>query len=257
MHPKTLAVANLLGVIYTAVGRYEDSLNVLHDTLERCRQTLGVEHPFTLGCKLSLAASLRSLGKQEEAIPYLEESFGGYEKTLGEKHPKTLAAMGVLGTTYIDVGRVEEGAVLLRRTVELKKSTLGETHKETLSTIQILARAMVMQDKLDDAKSLLIECLDRQVKKDSQGWEADTVRIQLGGVLLAQKDFEGALKHLRAGYRGMSKPGTPIPPAIRKQQLSKALEGLISLANATEREAIVPKLQQKLEALNATETNSK
>ena len=90
-HPYVADSLNNLGLLYHAMGRYEQAEPYSGKALDMRRRLLGEEHPYVASSLNNLAYLYESMGRYEQAIAYYVEAIELAKRVLGEDHPNTQA----------------------------------------------------------------------------------------------------------------------------------------------------------------------
>jgi cellulose biosynthesis protein BcsQ/tetratricopeptide (TPR) repeat protein len=130
-------IANIL----RAQGKYEDSLALDEEVLERQLAVLGDEDDqHVLMTTSSIAADLRGLGRFSEALEYDRETHQRYGDVYGEDHPRTLTAANNLAVSLAVSGDYYAARDLDRRTFETREEILLPDHPLTIESAVNLGR---------------------------------------------------------------------------------------------------------------------
>src|SRR5262249_15808856 len=121
----------------------------------------------------------------------------------------------------------------------LIKEALAERRRrvpaDSLQLAGLLARSatIVLEAKAwTAAETILRESLAIREKAEPDAWTTFNTKAMLGGALLGQEKYGDAEPLMREGYEGMKQRRDKIP-AQSKDRLTRALEWLIELADAT------------------------
>ncbi|MFE7838519.1 FxSxx-COOH system tetratricopeptide repeat protein [Streptomyces sp. NPDC057474] len=145
-------IANIL----RAQGRYEESLAVDQDVLDRQRAVFGDENDqHILMTTSSIAADLRGLGRLKEALRYDEETYGRYEQNYGEDHARTLSAANNLAVALRLSGDYSRARAYDRRTLELRESIQLHDHPLTIESSVNLGRDLRDCGEYEESVTLL------------------------------------------------------------------------------------------------------
>jgi hypothetical protein len=95
-----------------------------------------------------------------------------------------------------------------------------------------LAANLLKQSKYSDAEPLLVRALATREKAVPDDWTTFNTRSLLGAALLGQQKYTEAEPLLLAGYEGLRKRETMIPPQ-GSTRIPEAIDRLIDLYTAT------------------------
>jgi tetratricopeptide (TPR) repeat protein len=87
-----------------ALGDRKAARDLLQDTVDRYRRTLGQDHPDTLRAASNLAEILHKQGSLQAALDLYQDTLDRYQRTLGEDHPDTRDVAGSLGEVWLELG---------------------------------------------------------------------------------------------------------------------------------------------------------
>jgi len=79
----------VIGLLYQALGRYEEASELLEKALKSDIKNFGENHPTVATSQSNLALVYQALGKYEEAILLLEKSYKTFLSVFGINHPST------------------------------------------------------------------------------------------------------------------------------------------------------------------------
>jgi tetratricopeptide (TPR) repeat protein len=276
-HPDTLGSMNNLAAVYQGTGKLDLALPLLEETVKLRKARLGPDHPSTLFSMNNLAATYWSVKQLDKSIPLFEEALKGQEAKLGRDHPDTLMTLANLGVNYRDAGRLAEAIPLLEEAQRAVKkyptlgwvagplldayARAGETNKiadfvreelpkarKTFDSRQLarlltqIGSSLLEQKKWLEAEPHLRESLAFREKKEPDAWTTFETQLLLGRALLGQKRYADAEPLLLAGYVGLKKRESKLPPQ-GKIRLTEALERLVELYTATNKPDEVNKWQ--------------
>jgi hypothetical protein len=90
---------------------------------------------------------------------------------------------------------------------------------------------LIQQKKYGEAEASLRESLAIREKKEPESWTTFNTKSLLGEALAGEAKLADAEPWLTQGYEGIKQHQEKIPPAVRTQHLTEALESLIHLYN--------------------------
>ncbi|PIM69423.1 hypothetical protein CTU88_25780 [Streptomyces sp. JV178] len=151
-------IANIL----RAQGRYEESLALDQEVLERQLEVLGDEDDqHILMTTSSIAADLRGLGRLKEALRYDEETYERYELIYGEDHARTLSAANNLAVALRLSGEYKRARDLDRKTLELREAIQLHDHPLTIESAVNLGRDLRDCGDYEESVTLLSRAYER------------------------------------------------------------------------------------------------
>jgi tetratricopeptide (TPR) repeat protein len=151
----TLSSRGNLAYTYRIVGRVNDAIALLEETLTLQRAKLPTGHRDTLATLNHLAYTYLAAGRTAEAVPLAEQTLNLRKAHLGLVHVDTLVSMNTLAAAYQATGRVYEAVPLLQQALERTTETKGKEHPATLASMNNLAGAYRATGRLADASPLI------------------------------------------------------------------------------------------------------
>ncbi|MFY9822870.1 MAG: tetratricopeptide repeat protein [Thermoanaerobaculia bacterium] len=131
--PAEAKALDLLAVVLTDLGHYEEALGVARQAVEAFRALAREEEP---GPSEGLAMSLSNLGRALGSLKHSDEALGAVEEAvklrrrLVARHPKGLpqlaSALNILGIVLGDLGRREEAIAAMSEAVEVRRHLSAE-----------------------------------------------------------------------------------------------------------------------------------
>jgi eukaryotic-like serine/threonine-protein kinase len=241
-HPDTLGWLHELGVAYWLAKRLDKSVPLFEDVLKRQEAKLGRRHPNTLLTVGDLGVNYKGSGRLDEAIPLLEEAYRA-----SGKFPNLRQFGAPLVDAYSKAGRSAEAAKLVQELLADARKNAPKDSPQLAGTLAQLGLTLLQINASADAEPIVRECLAIREKTQPDLWNTFTAKSMLGGALLGQKKYAEAEPLLVAGYQGMKRRETTIPPQAR-DRLTEALVRLIQLYEATARPDEAARWRKELEA---------
>jgi tetratricopeptide (TPR) repeat protein len=274
-----------LATAYQEAGQLDKALPLYEQTLKLTKTRLGPDHPDTLRSMGNLAWAYWRAKELDKSVPLFEETLKRQEAKLGRDHPATQVTVANLGVNYKDAGRLKEALPLLEeahqaaqkypqlrfvglqllhayatagenaKLANLLQEQLAEVRKalpkdspQLASQLAQFSAALLEHNQGAAAEPLLRECLAIRQKTQPEHWLTFNAQAMLGSALLQQKKYQDAEPLLLAGYEGMKKHESQIPPQ-GKDRLTKAVQGLVQLYEATGNSDEAAKWRKVLETL--------
>jgi serine/threonine protein kinase len=123
-----LQVLTNLGACYMQLGRLEEGAEVLAETAELKKQTLGPRHVSTLVSIGNLAGAYIALGRLEESRDLYEEAFTGRNEVLGTSDPRSLFTAAGYARCESMLGNYDRARELIESARVTAKEHLPEDH---------------------------------------------------------------------------------------------------------------------------------
>ncbi|MFI0981004.1 FxSxx-COOH system tetratricopeptide repeat protein [Streptomyces sp. NPDC021093] len=172
-----------IGNILRAQGKYEESLALDKEVLERQLDVLGdKDDQHVLMTTSSVAADLRGLGRFSEALAYDRETHQRYGDVYGEDHPRTLGAANNLAVSLRLSGDYYEARELDRKTLDTREAILRHDHPLTIETAVNLGRDLRDCGDYRASVSLLKRAYDRCLRNVELTEGAPTVLNTIKGL---------------------------------------------------------------------------
>ena len=270
-HPDTLLSMDNLAIGYERQGKPIEALKLYQQVLELRKAKLGSNHPETLVSMDNLAGGYKRQGKPSEALKLYQQALELRKTKLGPDHSQTLNSKAILAISYKDAGRVEDAIRLFEeafinsdneeflrrcflhlrdayvkgmRVEKLKDLVKDSITKTRDADDQIKLRselgqsgyALLQVEAYADAEKLLREQNEMFLKEDADSWQKFNAQSLLGAVLAKQEKHDEAKPLLNEGFAGLNDIAEQIPENIRHEYLTRSVEWLIELAEATENE---------------------
>jgi eukaryotic-like serine/threonine-protein kinase len=118
---------NVIGKVYTGLGRYNDATEILEKAVNLQRRFSGNTGTETARYINDLAVALTRQGKYEEAYSMYSESLDILIGQFGEKHPEVANTMDMMGA-WVPVTGFDEARDLRYRVLEIRNEIYGENH---------------------------------------------------------------------------------------------------------------------------------
>jgi tetratricopeptide (TPR) repeat protein len=185
-----------------------------------------------------LGLAYLNLGQPAQAVKQYERALALREAMQGDEHSDTAACRNQLAVAYRLAGRTAEAGRLFDR------NPSSPAHAAALA---VRGSMLLLQKKPAEAELKLRECLTIRLNTQPDDWTTFETRSILGQALLDQKKFAEAEPLLLSGYEGMKQREGTIP-SQEKPRINKALERLVKLYQAWDKQDQAVKWRKELEA---------
>jgi tetratricopeptide (TPR) repeat protein len=147
---------NVIGPIYTQLGRFEKAAGLLERSAAIRRAQPGVDTllPTTVNM---WALALNNAGLRDSAAAASEHALELGLSILGEEHPTTIAMFNTLAIVRNRQGRDDEAEALYRRTIALQAKVLEKDHTDRTYPLNNLGLQFANQGRYREAEPLLRE----------------------------------------------------------------------------------------------------
>lgn len=200
VHDDIAKSLNNLGNVWLALGEYDEAEGLFQQALD-IRQELGLSDAISTSL-LSLGVLYRDRGQLEEAESYLERSLDLRRKVYKETdHSRLASVLASMGVCLQLQGRWTQAAQYYQQALEMQGRLWPDGHRDTAITLREMAQLAVSQGDALRADGLARKALDIAERVVEPGhWLLPDIRAVLGGVLVAQGNYEEAGGILRSAY---------------------------------------------------------
>ena len=132
-------IANDVGLIEQAQGRYNDSLAYYKKALLIADKVLGEEHPNTATAYDNIAGLYQAMGDYKQALNYFEKALKIKEKVLGKEQPDTAVTYNNIAVLYQDMGDYKQALDYYEKDLAISEKVLGKEHPDTAATYNNIA----------------------------------------------------------------------------------------------------------------------
>ncbi|MCF8307177.1 MAG: CHAT domain-containing protein [Ignavibacteriales bacterium] len=178
---------NNLGVLYEALGRFNDIFPLYLEALEVIKQTGGNENQHYVITLNNLAGLYQSVGKYDDALPIYLEALNSSEKKSGKKHPEYSKCLNNLAVLYKEMGRNEDALPLFLEAMEINGKTLGKEHWEYGVNLNNLAHLNQLMGRYKEALQFSNESLS--VTEKTLGKSHITYSIRLNNLAVLYREL--------------------------------------------------------------------
>lgn len=138
-------------------GKYDDSLSLLEEVLERRTSILGQGHRDTRAAKLQVAGLWHAKRSLEKAVAMERQVLESRVQTLGEDSEDTIAAKSCLAISLASCGKLKEAEGLQQDVLDWRKRSLGNGDPKVIDAMADLANTLADQGKLEEALAIQME----------------------------------------------------------------------------------------------------
>ena len=187
-----------LAMVLRSKSRYAEAKQLVLQALATEQKLVGGEHALTLNLKRDLALTNYHLGFYGDARSMLEEVIAVQRRQLGAAHPAIAGADINLGLLLVDSGDADAGERALDEALSIFEKRYGRDYPGARLALGDLAVAHIAQGKLEQARTELLEAIERERKASQPESAYFTYQYRLGEVMRLQGDAAGALDLQRA-----------------------------------------------------------
>ena len=227
-HPATLLAMRCLALIATDLGDLKTAEETNLQVLAIQRRKLGARHPDALATMSSLAALYRSQDRAAESSELNRQTLELRQEVLGSDHPSTLGSMAQLAESDRDLGRLTEAHATAAASLATCERVHGPNSALTLQAAQIFGSILLLEGRAAEAEPLFRRFLAVESKAPRSRWRFAVAQSQLGQALTMLQRHEEAEAPLLAGYAGLMKTASYMPPA-RSQEITRAFDRISQL----------------------------
>lgn len=252
-HQRMLEAQQGYGATLINIDAYADAEKVLHEVVQQRLKVSGAEHTETLFARNDLALAIAHQGRIEEAEKLLKDVWETRSRVFGPDNPDTLQTLANYAGMLSAKGDFVQAETLYRQACQGYRSQGLLDSPNAMSSVNALVTNLIHQKKLDEAKSLLLETIQRRVAiLSAEHPETLGSRSNLAYVLSELGDTDGAVREAQAVYDTCQQEHGPTFSATltAKNSLVLALRGNEQWDAATEQARELVELQK-----TATERN--
>jgi tetratricopeptide (TPR) repeat protein len=222
-----------LAQAYWHAGRWDMSVPLWEQVIDKQRTICGPTHPDTLGAMHRLAINYTHMGRFKDSMALHAQVLDGLDATYGPRHEATIWPMQSFAQACQRAGELDRADQLLRDSIEQLrklKDTLG-VRNNIAQALGWLALNCLVQEQHGDAERIAREALATDQNEQFRRFYWTSV---LGAALLGQKKYADAEPLLLQGYAGMKQSETGTPFGERRRLLTDAVERIVRLYEATD-----------------------
>ena len=145
---------NLLGVIATNRGHFDEGLAAFRRARAVWALRLGEDHPWVLGGDMNIALMLNEAGRRAEAASALEKISAAQARILEPDDADMALTLQSLGMVRHEQGREDEAGALAERAAALEERLHGFRRAELGASLKILGDVRVAQGQRPEAERL-------------------------------------------------------------------------------------------------------
>jgi tetratricopeptide (TPR) repeat protein len=158
----TLRAQSNLAAALMAQRRFDESLPLMLDCLERLRAGFGDTYVLTISVIGNLGALYSNTGRPSEAEPYLREAVELNTRVLGPTHQATMQKrLNLIRFEAFARGEFEKATRDARALLDESTAELGPTHGDTLAALELLATCLGLGGDLPAAEAIALEWHER------------------------------------------------------------------------------------------------
>ncbi|MCH9646951.1 MAG: serine/threonine-protein kinase [Deltaproteobacteria bacterium] len=247
--PLQARLMDVIGMVYSSLGRYEEAEPLLRQALELRQESLSDNHE-DLAVSLDHLGLLQiSRGQLEEAELYLDKALSMRRELLGSSHEAVADSLHRLGRLRRSQDRLEEAETSYREALSLRRALLGK-HKDVAVTLNNLGVVLRSQGRLDEAEEVLREAAELfEELLGPEHWRLGNTQSNLALVLKTRRQYPEAMalyRHaLEIQRRHLGGDHPELANTLNNLAVVLFREGNLDEAEASFREALeiqVPRL---------------
>jgi tetratricopeptide (TPR) repeat protein len=158
-HPDIARVLNNLGLYYCSVGRLEDSVSALRQSVTTHERAFGPDSVEVAEVLLNLANTYLVADQLPEAEPLLARSLEIFESELGPDSHQALLTLNSLGGLYYNLRRFADGEAVLRRGIATSHTLLDQNDPFVGTLCSNLANVRFAQGANEEANVLYVKSM--------------------------------------------------------------------------------------------------
>ena len=163
-HPKTAALYNDIGLVYSSLGDYSKALEYYSKALEIREKELGKEHLATAMSYGNIGNVYYHQGNYPKALEYYLKALEIKEKVLGKEHPAMAISYNNFGKFYHCQGDYPKALEYYSKALEINEKELGKDHPSTAGSYNNIGCVYISQGNYQKALEYHFKALDIQEK---------------------------------------------------------------------------------------------
>ncbi len=248
-HLDTLATVNELAGAYRLAGQLEKAIPIYEPTCAVMRKKFGSDHPDVLITLHNLAVAYDDAGQPDRALLLYEEAAAGMEKRQF-KHEMAPQLVDDVIDFHERKKQFDRAEVWRRKWLSAMREQAGPETPQYGNALIRLGHNLLRQRKYTEAEPMLREALALLSKLKPGACSGFFVQSLLGEALLGQKKYIESEPLLLQGYTGMKERLEEMPPPLRHENLTEAVERLVKLYDALGKPEEAAKWKKVLAEIN-------
>ncbi len=149
-HPAIAAATHALGKVLEDRGSYPEAIRILGEAV-RLRSVPGADRADLADSLLELANAQFYAGHYAEAEALNQRLLAMHREIYGERHPLVAEDLINLGAIQQELGQYTKAEAFHRQAIEITRGFYGTDHYKTASGLTLIARALVKQNRYQEA----------------------------------------------------------------------------------------------------------
>ncbi|MCA9653689.1 MAG: tetratricopeptide repeat protein, partial [Myxococcales bacterium] len=174
------AVLNNAGNVEFTLGRVDEGLAMLEESLRLSEQEWGPDHPKSLRTAANLGIMMVARGELDEGRRRLEAIVPPQEAALGSDSPELANSLESLAVAYARLDRLELAGTMRRRVLEIREHAYGADSVPALSARGNLAYQLELEGKPEEALRLA-----KEVVATNEARDEPALRVSLHALVTA------------------------------------------------------------------------
>lgn len=194
--PDTVDAIHVLATVLPDVGDYAQAERLYRQVLQSYQKSFS-ENDQRIGLVfMQLGTLYISWNDFGNAETYLRRALKIYQETLGKSHSDTAGILSMLAMVDARFGRFEQAEQEGKAALHISEETLGKQHSQTIAASLALGNLYVLENKLDDAQTVLQSILSNQPESnDDDRYHNAIIREKLADIALQKGRYEEAICH--------------------------------------------------------------
>ena len=168
-HPFYFTCLLNLSNLYSSLGRFQETIDLLTFTINHYKETFGSDSQFEADALNNLANTYNAINQDDQARESYEASIRIFEKTLGRSNYRSSAPIQNSAYLFQKTGDFEEAEKRFIESIKIRENTLGKSHYYYAESLDFLGRLYIEMKKYNEAEELLLEAAnlrEKQLGKD-------------------------------------------------------------------------------------------
>ena len=192
-----LLARNRLASVLVDLGRMQEAMSLVDESVERAGQWLGPDHETTIRTASTAGFVYARARNFEQGLIHFQDALEGMRRTLPPGDPRVGRALLNVASALGQLGRQAEALEIDREVVAFFTATEGRRSTNTLRAMSNMANNLAALERIDEATSLLVEA--SELATEALGPEHPVTlrtRLNLGSLMARQGERERAQRIL-------------------------------------------------------------
>ncbi|MBA4189159.1 MAG: hypothetical protein C0467_14270 [Planctomycetaceae bacterium] len=197
-----LGMLQMVGILYTALGRSEEAIPIVEELVTACGTVFGENHRETLSVQTNLAQLYLIAGRPLKGLALLDDAVKRQVANLGPTDPATVEGKKALARVYIISHQYQRALDLCDAVASELRQLRGQDIVDTLDLVDIAATA----------------CAKLQLREREEGYLRELIRIS--GLMYGTPSEPVCVAMIRLGTQLMARDKLEAAETIFRESLA-------------------------------------